>query len=188
MATGKVVIFLGSPRAHAHTTALAREAGRGAKDAGLEVREYNLNDTGVRGCQSCFHCRGTYGCTVKDYLAPMYGDIAEASAVVVASPIYFYQITGQAKLWVDRMFPMIDGNFTPRQPGKKVATIFAQNQKGPDTFKSAMDWLNNILTDSFGWNLTASMVCCGEPDLGSAEFGAYMKQAYAAGAAFGQGT
>ncbi len=186
MAQGKVVIFLGSPREKGHTTALAREAGRGAKDAGLEVKEYDLNDKGVRGCQGCFHCRGIYECATKDYLTPMYQDIAEASAVVVASPIYFYQVTGQAKLWVDRMFPMIDGDFNPRQPGKKALTIFSQNQKGPDTFKPAIDWLNNILKDGFGWDLTASVICCGEPELDSADFGKLLQQAHAAGAAFGK--
>lgn len=126
MATGKVIVFLGSPRKNGYTTALAREAGRGVKNAGLTVKEYDLNDKGVRGCQGCYYCREQYGCSVKDYLAPMYGDLAEARAVVVASPIYFYQITGQTKLWLDRMFPMIDGEFNPRLPGKKAVTIFSQ--------------------------------------------------------------
>ena len=185
MATGKVIIFLGSPRKHSYTTALAREAGRGATEAGLEVKEYDLNDSGIRGCQGCYYCRETYGCATKDYLAPMYQDIAEARAVIVASPIYFYQVTGQTKLWMDRMFPMIDGDFSPRQPGKKAITIFSQHQDNPGMFKSGMDWLNNILKDGFGWNLTASIACCGEPERDSAAYKEFVKQARAAGAALG---
>ncbi len=187
MATGKVIVFLGSPRKNGYTSTLVREAGRGAAEAGLEVKEYDLNDTGVRGCQSCFHCRETYECSVKDYLAPMYQDIAEARAVIVASPIYFYHITGQAKLWVDRMFPMIDGNFAPRQPGRKAVTIFSQHQSDPNIFKSAMDWLNNILKDGFGWKLTESIACCGEPAEGSAVYKELLRRAHAAGAALGKG-
>ncbi len=186
MATGKVVIFLGSPRKNGYTTTLAREAGRGAAEAGLEIREYDLNDSGIRGCQGCYHCRETYGCATRDYLAPAYQDIAEADAVIVASPIYFYQITGQAKVWVDRMFPMIDGGFAPRQPGKKAITVFSQHQDNPEIFKSAMDWLNNVLKDGFGWNLTASIACCGEPEEGSAGYGELLLQARAAGAALGK--
>ncbi len=185
MATGNVIIFLGSPRKHGYTTALAREAGRGAQEAGLEVKEYDLNDSGIRGCQGCSRCRETYGCATKDSLAPMYQDIAGASAIIVASPIYFYQITGQAKIWVDRMFPMIDGNFAPRQPGKKAITLFSQAQDNPNMFKAGMDWLNNILKDGFGWNLTASIACCGEPEEGSAAYKEFLRQAHAAGIALG---
>lgn len=180
MATNQVIVFLGSPRQHGYTTALARELARGAKVAGLSVKEYELNAPGVRGCQGCYYCREQYGCSTKDYLAPMYGDIAEAQAVVVASPIYFYQITGQTKLWLDRMFPMIDGDFKPRQPGKKAVTIFSQHQDDPNMFKPGMDWLNNILKN-FGWDVTASLACCGEPDEDSEEYKNMLKQAYAAG-------
>ncbi len=183
MAAGKVVIFLGSPRERGYTTTLAREAGRGAKEAGLEVKEYNLNDSGFRGCQGCGHCRGAYGCATKDYLAPAYQDIAEAKAIIVAAPIYFYQITGQAKMWVDRMFPMIDSAFVPRQPGKKALTIFSQHQDNPKMFQSAMDWLHNLLKDGFGWNLAASIACCGEPAEGTAAYKEFLQQAHAAGAA-----
>ncbi len=186
MATGKALIFLGSPRKQGYTTALANELGRGAREAGLAVKEYDLNDKEIRGCQGCYHCRGTYGCSVKDYLAPMYRDIAEASAIIVASPIYFYQITGQTKLWLDRMFPMIDGEFNPRHPGRKAVTIFSQHQEDPNIFKSGMDWLNNILEEGFGWKLTASLACCGEPAKDSAEYAKLLKQARSIGAALGK--
>ena len=56
----KLILFLGSPRKHGYTTTLAREAGRGAAEAGLEVKEYDLNDSGIRGCQGCYHCRETH--------------------------------------------------------------------------------------------------------------------------------
>lgn len=184
MSTGKAILFLGSPRKNGYSTALAREAGRGAAAAGLEVKEYDLNDKGVRGCQGCYSCRETYGCPVKDYLAPMYADIAEARGVVVASPIYFYRVTGQTKLWLDRMFPMIDGEFKPRQPGKKAVTIFSQYQDDPKAFKPGMDWLNDILVD-FGWDLAATLACCGEPEEDSPRYQVMMKQAYAAGKALG---
>ena len=186
MTMSKTILFLGSPRKHGYTTTLAREAGRGAEEAGLEVKEYDLNDSGIRGCQGCYHCRETYGCATKDYLAPMYQDIADASAIIVASPIYFYQVMGQTKVWLDRMFPMIDGNFAPRQPGKKTITIFSQHQDNPNMFKSGMDWLNNILKDGFGWNLTASIACCGEPEEGSREYEDVLKLAHAAGGALGK--
>lgn len=182
MAGGSIVMFLGSPRKNGYTTALAREVGRGARDGGLAVHEYDLNDPGVRGCQGCYACRDGYQCPIKDYLAPMYADIAVAGGVVVASPIYFYQVTGQAKLWVDRMFPMIDGDFRPRQPGKRAISVFSQYQDDPYAFASAREWFNGILK-GFGWTIVASLSCCGEPEEESAAYRGMLRQAYAAGAA-----
>ncbi len=50
-----------------------------------------------------------------------------------------------------------------------------------------MDWLNSILKDGFGWNLTASIACCGEPDDDSAAYKEFLQQAHAAGVALGNG-
>jgi multimeric flavodoxin WrbA len=41
----------------------------------------------------------------------MYEAINEADAIVFGSPIYYYQITGQARVWLDRTFPMLGNNF-----------------------------------------------------------------------------
>lgn len=185
MAGYSIVVFLGSPRKHGYTTALAREAARGARDAGLAAKTYDLNHPGARGCQGCYSCRDAYGCPVKDYLAPMYADIAGAKGVIVASPIYFHQVTGQTKLWLDRMYPMIDGSFRPRQPGKRALTIFSQYQPDPERFRPGMEWLNGVLRD-FGWEV-ASLLCCDEPPEDSPAYQTLLRQAYAAGAALAKG-
>ncbi len=122
----KVVIFNGSPRKNGYTAKLLEQVAKGAKSKGAEVIEFDLNDSGIRGCQGCYYCRTNDGCAIKDYLQPMYKAIAEAEAIVFGSPIYYHQITGQAKVWLDRTFPMLGDNFAPRHPGKKVITIFAQ--------------------------------------------------------------
>ena len=73
----KVAVFYGSPRKNGVSNKLAEQVGKGAKDAGAEVVFYDLNQEGVRGCQSCFFCRGNDMCAVKDPLTPMYDDIKE---------------------------------------------------------------------------------------------------------------
>ena len=61
----------------------------GAKDAGMEVITYYLNDDGIKGCQSCFYCRANDGCAIKDNLQTMYGEIAACDGIVESFPIYF---------------------------------------------------------------------------------------------------
>lgn len=159
----KIVVFNGSPRKNGYTAKLIEQVVKGAKSKGAEVMEFNLNDPGIRPCQGCGYCRTHDGCAVNDYLQPMYEAINEADAIVFGSPIYYYQITGQAKIWLDRSFPMIehDGHTTtPRHPGKKVITIFSQGNSDPKVHADGIKYITNIF-EAYGWNLEDSIQFCG---------------------------
>lgn len=159
----KVVVFKGSPRKTGYTTKLLEKVAEGAKSKGAEIIEFDLNDPGIRGCQSCYYCRTHDGCAVKDYLQPMYQAINEADAIVFGSPIYFYQITGQARIWLDRTFPMIGNEgstFVPRHPGKKLITIFAQGNPDPKIGADGIKFAHDIFK-GYGWKLEDSIQYCG---------------------------
>ena len=96
----------------------------------------------------------------------MYEAINEAEAIVFGSPIYYYQITGQARVWLDRTFPMVGDNFAPRHSGKKLITIFAQGNSNPEIGAEGIKFVTNIL-ESYGWKLEDSIHYCGtsDPDL-----------------------
>lgn len=168
----KVVIFNASPRKNGYTAKLLEQVGKGAKSKGAEVIEFDLNDSGIRGCQGCYYCRTHDGCAIKDYLQPMYEAINEADAIVFGSPIYYYQITGQAKVWLDRTFPMVGDNFAPRHSGKKSITIFAQGSPNPEMGADGIKAVNNIFA-AYGWKLEDSIHCCGTTNFHSEKFERY---------------
>lgn len=66
----KVVIFNASPRKNGYNSKLLEQVAKGAESKGAEIIEFNLNDAGIRGCQSCFYCRTHDGCAINDYLKP----------------------------------------------------------------------------------------------------------------------
>lgn len=160
----KVVIFNGSPRKNGYTSKLLNEIKNGAESAGAKTITFDLNNANIKGCQGCHYCRENDGCATQDYLQPMYQEIAQADAVVFGSPIYYYQISGQSKIWLDRTFPMIGGtdstNFAPRHPGKKLLTVFSQGNADKDSFIENISQINNILK-GFGWDLIDSIICSG---------------------------
>lgn len=158
----KIVVFAGSPRQKdGQTWALLAQLVKGAESNNASVVTYNLNDPGLRGCQGCFYCRKHPTCSVDDMLKPAYEDIAAADALVVTSPIYFADVSGQAKIWLDRMFPMLDGtSFAPRNPGKRVATIFSQGDGDAGRFEPAIKRFHRFL-QVFGWKIEDSLVCAG---------------------------
>ncbi|MFT8350748.1 flavodoxin family protein [Clostridium saccharoperbutylacetonicum] len=180
----KVVIFNGSPRKNGYTSKLLEQVVKGAESKGAEVIEFDLNDPGIRGCQGCYYCRTHDGCAVKDYLQPMYEAINEADAIVFGSPIYFYQITGQARVWLDRTFPMIEMNgqtVKPRHPDKKLITVFAQGSPDPKVGEAGIKFVTDVLV-RYGWKLEDNIHCCGtsyNPDL--AMFEELSKRAFKAG-------
>ena len=156
----KVVAFMTSPRKNGYCSKVLNKVIEGAKLKGAEVIVYDLNEEGVKGCQGCNYCRKNEGCATKDKLQPMYKDIEEADAIVASFPIYFYNISGQGKILIDRLYPVIDSSFAPRYPGKKAITIYAQGADNADVFKPQINEINKFFK-AFGWDVEKTFVVAG---------------------------
>jgi multimeric flavodoxin WrbA len=138
----KALILIGSPRKKGSTVILAAEAARGLNEQGIETETVFLNDLKIRGCQACYWCKknDVAECAVKDDMQKVHELMKESDRMIVASPIYFGGVTAQAKAWLDRMFPYIGMDLTPKMPkGKKVSFIFTQNQPDARLFQGGID-------------------------------------------------
>ncbi|MDR1977249.1 MAG: flavodoxin family protein [Synergistaceae bacterium] len=179
----KIVVFAGSPRENGTTARLIDEVIKGARSVGVEAKIYDLNADGVKGCQGCFYCKSHEGCATKDYLQPMYEDIKHADGIVFSSPIYFYDITGQAKIWVDRLFPVLAPDFKPRYPDKKVLALYSQGNEDASSYQKIIQKMQGIFS-GFGWTVTESILCFGTTVSGDAALtDDLLERAFAAGAA-----
>ncbi|MBV7275818.1 flavodoxin family protein [Clostridium sp. PL3] len=156
----KVVVFVGSPRKKGISTQLLNKAIDGAKSEGAEIVVYDLNDTGIRGCQACDYCRKEKVCIIKDKLQSMYSDIASADGIIISSPIYMSDFSGQAKIWFDRLRPMFGHDFKPRYPGKKIMAVFAQAADNEDFCSNLFESLK-MRSEFFGWDLIDNILACG---------------------------
>lgn len=132
----KVLAVNGSPRKDWNTATLLQKALEGAASQGAKTRLVHLYDLTFKGCRSCFACkkRGgrSYGvCSTQDDLTPIYAEIREAGALVLGSPIYFGDVTGETRSFLERLcFPNLvyeEGASTlfPRQIG--TAWIYTMN-------------------------------------------------------------
>lgn len=90
----------------------------------------------------------------------MYEDIRTCEAILFTTPIYFFDISGQAKILLDRLYPMIDNNFNPRFPDKKVASIYSQGAHNPKEYQNIIDKMNKNF-ELFGWNIIDTLVSTG---------------------------
>jgi multimeric flavodoxin WrbA len=103
-----VVILSGSPRKGAATDRLVDAFIEGAQAAGNRVDYYRVADLTIGGCRGCGHCFAEQGvCVQKDDMPPILDKIRKADALVLASPVYFFGVTAQLKLAIDRLYALL---------------------------------------------------------------------------------
>lgn len=124
----KIVAILGSPRPKSNSTILARTILQRAGELGADTQEFVLNKLQFKGCQGCETCKTKLDhCVLKDDLTDVLAAVKDADAVIMASPNYFGEVSGQFKSFFDRTYSYVNPDFTSRvNPGKSSVFIFAQ--------------------------------------------------------------
>jgi multimeric flavodoxin WrbA len=140
-----VLIINGSPRVEGNTARYLDKVFEGAESVGLKVIHITLNEMDIKGCQGCMGCRETEGCTYKDDFDQLYKDILKADIVVIGTPIYFGNMTGQCKSFIDRLFCFWSSPASILMEGKKAAAIITYAEAGKDTYQIALDELSSDL-------------------------------------------
>jgi multimeric flavodoxin WrbA len=101
--TKNILILNGSPREKGNSAVLAARAAAGASEAGAQVESVYLHGLDIRACDACELCADGE-CVIEDDMQPLYPKLAAADAILLASPIYWFTITAQLKLCVDRWY------------------------------------------------------------------------------------
>ncbi len=163
----KIVCLLGSPRVDANSSILARRFCDTAQKLGGKVETFVLNDLQYRGCQSCMACKtGLDHCVLEDDLTPVLEAVRESDVVVLASPVYFWDISAQAKGFLDRTFSYLVPDFITNpvksrlEPGKKFVLILAQANPDQQSFNNIFPKLDYFFR-SFGFTETRLIRACG---------------------------
>lgn len=97
------VIVLGSPRKKGNSEVLAQAIAKGLESAGGSVEYIRLNSLSLRPCQGCGGCDKTGACVIKDDMTDIYSLVDRADRLIVTTPIYFYTVSAQLKIFMDRM-------------------------------------------------------------------------------------
>ena len=137
----KVVGIIGSPRENSNTEILANKVLSTAENLGAEIQVFKLNDMEYKGCQACGKCKTESDyCMQEDDLTPVLKAIHESDAVVMASPVYFGNVSGQFKTFFDRWYSFVGEKFSTRiKPGKHSVFIVAQGAEDPEYFKGIIE-------------------------------------------------
>lgn len=126
----KVIAFNASPRKNGNTKSLLEAVLKGAESKGAETRLINLNELNIKGCQGCEACKKDLGkCVQKDDLSPLLQEMATCDAVVLGTPIYYYQVSAQLKALIDRFYCFINFELDPDTWEVKEIRAFPEGKK-----------------------------------------------------------
>jgi multimeric flavodoxin WrbA len=100
--TVKVLGIYGSPRKGGNTDLLLDRILEGSSQAGAAVKSLYVRRIKISGCVECGSCDQTGECALQDDMAEVYPLFDEANIIFLASPNFFYNVTGQVKLLIDR--------------------------------------------------------------------------------------
>lgn len=99
----KILCVNGSPRRGGNTEAVLREAIDAAAKAGAEAEMMSLADYDLKPCTGCDSCFEAGRCAIEDDVEEVFERVRGADSVILASPVYFFNVTAQVKTFIDRV-------------------------------------------------------------------------------------
>ena len=141
----KVLGIATSPRRGANSQTLVGHILAGAKEAGAKTEIIRLCLMNIQPCLGCNKCKSGDGCIIEDDMEKLCTKLAEADAVVLGSPIYWGRLNAQAYPFMDRLYALINPDFTSDFPkGKKLAVALTCGGIEPGAMKPVNDYVKFV--------------------------------------------
>jgi len=98
----EIIAIYGSPRRDGNSAGLLKQAVAGARQEGAQVEEVFLRDYKISPCLEIYGCTSDGECVIRDDFQKILVKLEASSGVMLASPIFFYNVTAQTKAFMDR--------------------------------------------------------------------------------------
>lgn len=175
-----IVVLNGSPRKKGNTSALVTEFIRGANESGNDVTEFFLGEMSISGCKGCFggHSSKECPCVQQDNMDKIYPAIKKCEVVVLASPLYYWNMSGQIRTAIDRLFALEegDGNLL-RGHDRSSALLMAAEGHG---FDDVVTYYDHLL-EHLKWKNLGHVLAGGNGDIGDIKGKIEIEKAYELG-------
>ena len=136
----RVLVVSSTLRKGGNSQVLADAFARGAGESGHEVETIDLRGKEIRFCNGCLACQTTLCCPIEDDAADILEKMLRADVIAFATPIYFYEMSGQMKTLLDRTNPLFPSDYAFRDIYLLAAAA--------DTGERAMD---GVIKGLEGW-------------------------------------
>ena len=119
----KILAVYGSPRREGNTSLLLRECVKGVRETGAEVEEVFLRDLRMSPCLEIYGCRKTGRCVIQDDFQHLYDRILSCDGIFLATPVFFYSVSAQTKIFMDRCQSLWVKKYWLEKPGERAEKL-----------------------------------------------------------------
>jgi multimeric flavodoxin WrbA len=130
----RVLILLGSPRERGNSASLAARVEEGVESAGGVCERIFLHRLRISPCSACGRCQADLDrfCVIEDDMQALYPRIVRAHALLIAGPVYWFTVSAQTKLFLDRCYALL-GPGGCLLEGKRIGVALAYGDTDPFT-------------------------------------------------------
>ncbi len=173
----KILGVVGSPRKVGNTHTLVAAALEAAGRAGADTRLVMLRDFHIEGCRGCEGCATDHRCVIQDDMQNLYPLILEADGLVLASPVYFYNVSSPVKSFLERCYCLeaFDPENRacwvgiPEALGGACAVVVAVGEQAEEQYLGhTLEAMSLPLAD-LGYRVVAKVKACGLWSVGDAD-------------------
>ncbi len=132
-----IMLIDGGPRRNMNTAQMLQKFAEGARSqsADIEVKTVRLYELDYKGCMSCMACKikgkASNICRFRDALTPILEEIAQADGLALGSPIYFGDVSGQMRTFLERLaFPWLSYNDYSLTASKRMPVVLFETMNG----------------------------------------------------------
>ena len=173
----KVIVISTSLRAGSNSDLLAEKFAEGAKASGNEVQKISLRGKEIKFCVGCLSCQHTGFCVIKDDVPAIMEKVLKADVVCWATPIYYYEMSGQMKTLIDRMNAMYAKDYHFRDIYLLTTAAEAEEETPQRAEIGLSGWI-----DCYGKSsLKGHLFCGGVSNANDIEGHSILKKAYEMG-------
>ena len=184
-----ILFITSSWRKGSNSSCLVAQAAEAAQSKGHKVRVENIARLDIGACRACLHCQKSRSgrCIFKDDMEQFYPLLEEAEVLVFVSPVYWFNLCGQIKQFIDRCYAvagkeMPDGTICFAR--KKLGLVLAH--EGDDPFDSGgINAIRSVqdMCSYLGASFAGALYCCADAENEVANNPALLEKARAYGAA-----
>lgn len=171
------VCLVGSARRKGNTAAMAARFCKGLEAGGAGVSVHRLGEMRYSGCIGCFGCKTKADhCVLGDDLAPVLEEVRAADVLIMATPVYFGEVSAQLKGFIDRCFSFLQPGYSKLKekkgrlaPGKTLVMLIAQGHPKADLFTDIYPRYEYFFTRYIGYSRAHMLRALGVYHPGDAE-------------------
>lgn len=160
----KVLVISTSLRAKSNSDILTKKLIEGAKSVGHEVEYISLKGKNIGFCIGCLVCQSSQKCVIGDDAVEIAEKVKNADTLVFATPIYYYEMSGQMKTLLDRLNPLYPSDYKFRNV--YMLSVAAEDEEFVP--KKAISGLQGWVDCFEKAEFSGSLFCGGIGDMGEA--------------------